>query len=272
LLFASNHPHTHTHKTSKMSDSSVPPCCPPTAHPFKKEAKDYVPTGKTIEIGGFPAYVVGDPKCGRALIYGYEVMGIEAGRNREICDYFAKHGYYVVLADYQRGRYLSDFSKFREYLLNDAAWTDNLVKGIATAVIKHITDFGINKIGVIGFCWGTWLAIKMAQTFPNLIKAFGGPHPSHPPILAAFEEDSSSVLKSLSKIPMIILTAGDDKPEAKPGAANQIAHNNSDDVFFEYKEMAHGWVSRGDIKKDNIQRDFDDAMQKFVAFYGKHVV
>lgn len=41
---------------------------------------------------------------------------------------------------------------------------------------------------------------------------------------------------------------------------------------FEYKEMVHGWFSRGDTTVEEVKRDVKDAMERAVEFLGKFMV
>jgi len=45
------------------------------------------------------------------------------------------------------------------------------------AVVKHLEENGLKRFFSVGFCWGVWLAFKLATQHEGFI-AIAGMHPS----------------------------------------------------------------------------------------------
>ena len=141
--------------------------------------------GKSIELtaaDGFILYAyradpVGTPRG--ALVVAQEIFGVN-GHIRSVCDGYAADGY-VALAPalfdrYERGVDIGytppDVARGRE--LKGLAKVDAALLDIAAA---HFAAAGLGKVGVIGFCWGgylAWLAAARLPVFACAVAYYGG--------------------------------------------------------------------------------------------------
>jgi len=224
----------------------VSPCCPPGSLP-KRSAGAHVPKGQYTKSGDLDVYVSGEGKNGAGIIVNPEVFGIKAGDLAEICDAFADQGYFVVMPDWHRGVYVTDFSKFKEWI-NKFPWS-----GIKADFEKNVQPLfqkaGVKKIGAIGFCYGTWVNLHLAgecrvQSVMNL-------HPSHTHVFGMNGEDGAKVVGAV-KCPVLQCPAGADPEANQPGNSDEKTWKGtagSDHVCVKaFKDMPHGWVSRADRK------------------------
>ena len=138
-------------------------CCPPGSWPALKS--DHVRVGKIENIGrGLPAYVVGSPDAGKAVIVVPDIFGIDSGRTTSICDQLADAGYFVVCPDVFRGDFWTEETIEPGPL---SVWVRNFPyepvvrKEIADITVPFVKSKGISNIGLWGFCFGCWVIFKL---------------------------------------------------------------------------------------------------------------
>lgn len=76
---------------------------------------------------------------------------------------------------------------------------------------------------------------------------------------------SEAELTKKVKVPVFLYPAGNDAPNIKEGGElvqilqDKFGANKSGTL--EFKEMAHGWVVRGDLAQENVKRDAQLALE-----------
>eukprot|EP01033_Poteriospumella_lacustris_P016246 gene16246-11625_t len=71
-------------------------CCPPNAEKYL--APDYSFVGSTVALDtGLELYVTGTGASKKGLLIVPDIYGWNGGRTRNIADYYAEEGYYVVV-------------------------------------------------------------------------------------------------------------------------------------------------------------------------------
>ena len=125
------------------------------------------------------------------------------------------------------------------------------------------------SIGSIGFCWGGWVIAKSASEGMNW-KCAVSPHPSCKIESMVFGNDEETMFGKV-KMPFLLLPAGDDKENLKPGSAivEQLKTHGGGSILFE--RMRHGWVSRGDLSQSHVKEDTEKALQHSFDFFKKHL-
>ena len=129
---------------------------------------------------------------------------------------------------------------------------------------------GPRRIGVLGFCWGGWVALRTAgaETGVDCVAAL---HPSMK--MEAFHGGCNSDVYDATRCPTMCLAAGDDPEDVKPeGELSQsLTRRGILADLEEFKEMDHGWVVRGDATDDIIADAVTTALQKTFQFLKRHV-
>lgn len=112
------------------------------------------------------------------------------------------------------------------------------------------------KIGVVGFCFGGWIANMMAVKVPTLSAAvpFYGRQPA--------EEDAVKI-----KTPLMLQYAGLDKRvnEGWPAFEKVLKANNIDHVAHFYPEVNHGFHNNTTPRHDQASADL--AWKRTIAFF-----
>lgn len=240
---------------------------------------DYKPMGEVIQVGGdLPTYAVG--KGSKAIVLISDIFGFASGRTRLIADQLAHEGYRVLVpkllpnekgdggdgydssADLSNPETMANLMKF----IGTFPWEGN-VKPQVDKVFKLLNDEKVEKIGTIAFCWGCWVNWKASATYN--VSAAVNCHPSTR-IEGAFGGSELELAKSV-KCPQLLQPAGNDPDNLKEGGEVWNALKGLPDIgdkmeLHVFPDQAHGWVSRGDVTKDETQRDVKAAMENAVKF------
>lgn len=248
-------------------------CCPNSALGNLVAPAD-VPVAGKIEIlaNGMEAYVTGGPSK-TAILVAYDIFGFHAGRVKQICDTLAAEGHLVVLSDFYRGDNIEQGIARGEEKM---AWIkrqsdpEELLNIFADVLMPFVGARGVDRVAVMGWCWGTWFVVKAGAT--GRIVAGVAPHPSHPKLAKAWGEDEDTVLAAV-QCPLLIMPAGDDPDSTKMGGANHriLCERGVECEVVEFPDMKHGFLSRGDIGEPVVARDVQLAMEHAVKFLNKHL-
>ena len=133
--------------------------------------------GDGFKLAAFRALPSGTPRGG--LVVAQEIFGVNS-HIRSVCDGFAADGYAVIapaLFDrYERGVDIgytpADIARGRE--LKVLARTDAALRDIAAA---RDALSATGKVGVIGYCWGgfiAWMAASRLTGFACAVPFYGG--------------------------------------------------------------------------------------------------
>jgi len=131
---------------------------------------------------------------------------------------------------------------------------------------------GVKKLGVVGFCWGSYGVLKLSST--GKVAAGISFHPSHSRLTGLYGDDESSLLKAV-QCPQLFVPAGNDPESCKEGGLAQKIFNEKsigkECQFKEFPEMQHGWVPRGDLTDPKVARDVRAALDLGSKFFAKHL-
>lgn len=231
------------------------PCCPGATQ------GDYVSKGKVITLGDMFVYEVSpaNPKIG--IVLNYDIFGLEICGTRAFCDRLSEEtGYAVVMGDYFRGNAWSlkdyPFSDHDAFMTWVNSFSDNKLAEDVETLRSYLVEKGIEKIGIIGFCWGGKVSILGAKT--GQFQAAAAMH-------GAFIQDSDA---PDIKCPLLLIDAGDDPDRsniAKVLKANPDIGPKSD--FLRYDDMEHGWTNRGDKTVPRVKECMDEAFGQAKSFF-----
>ena len=162
-------------------------------------AKSYVPKGKIVSVEGIDFYEINPTipvNRGAAVIILPEYWGWNSGRIRNIADLTSKSGFQVVIPKLlippidggnDGDGFPADLIFTQRYgdvypFLRAMTW--EVLKPRVDALISHLRKSGVNKIGLVGFSWGTWVGSNIAAEYPE-VACFAAIHPE---IHIAFEQ------------------------------------------------------------------------------------
>jgi len=239
------------------------------------------PTGTMTTHNGLEMYISGHPSPNVVIVLP-EVWGIASGRLRHIADLLASRGFFAILPKVQPGSPHGGWENdgygapiddgFFPWIGAELNWEKT--KPRIEAVLAYAKSQGAKKIGLIGFCWGSWVVFKTAAEFPNDITCGVNCHPSVRIEEMAFKRSQNELCESI-KCPMAVFPAGNDPENCKQGGDFQKILEKKDFgkdcLFVDFPEMEHGWASRGDDTKPNVKRDVDKVLGLSLDFFGKNL-
>jgi len=246
-------------------------CCPPGSEPYLKNT--FPQTGTVSKIGELDVYRVGDGK--KTIICLYDIFGFDAGRTRSICDELADAGYSVVMPDFFKG------DKWAE----DGPIDATLFEWVKQTPIEPVQDYVFKTLipaleqeekegfAYIGFCWGVWAGWKLTEIDEQQKFKLGlNMHPSL--VIEGLFNREINVATERIRCAEFIAAAGHDQPNVKPDGelVKILEKNNAGKIYaYEFPEMVHGWVNRGDLKVENVKRDYDLVMKHAKELLNKYL-
>jgi len=253
-------------------------CCPPNSIPYFRD--DYTPQGTKSAVGDLEFYTVGTPvEGGRAIVIIPDIWGWDSGRTRRFADLLAEKFQFVVvpklfIPNFEGG---TDGDALPpDFDLNVrggecwpwlAQFTYEFLKPKTDALLAHVREQGVVKIGLLGFCWGGWLSTKIACDHAD-IACVVSPHPSIT-VEEGLHKGVIADLVSKVRCPVLTMPAGNDPPTYLPGGLihDTFATNNQNSQSVHFPDMIHGFCSRGDMQDEKVLRDVTQATQLMVDFY-----
>jgi len=263
-------------------------CCPEGSHPELKEDTTRKLDGVVSEIEGLPIYTVkGDAEAaksnpsvsGGAIVVIYDVHGFKGGRVKSFCDALAKSGLMVIMPDFYKengGGGVNDYGGFGAKEGQDfikKATFPQLEKNM-DKVVAHLKEaHGIDRVGIIGFCWGCWANFKFGSVAEKYSMQCGvNCHPSLQISELFFGQKVDEVARQ-NKVPMMLMPAQGDPAFVKAGGSVEkiLKENKLDVEIREFPDMKHGWTIRGDTADPTIARDVEKAVEYAKGFFLKHM-
>ena len=241
-------------------------CCPEGSWP--QLAVDYAPKGEKLDVEGVSVYHIGSGNKGLVIIE--DIFGTHSGRHSVIADMFASKGYNVYMPELLDPYYDGpmDMGQILEYIKTHQAKYEAMTIRFEKT-LAYIKQQGINNFVSIGFCWGTWFAFKMASKH-DCFKAIAGPHPS----LGAeglITGGNPLNLAETVKCPAYFMPAGNDPDDVKEKGAivEALIKRFGPELVgtTHFPDMVHGWVVRGDIKDEKVERDFHQAINIIQKYF-----
>lgn len=158
-----------------------------------------------------------------------------------------------------------NFDEFKDWITKIPYDGSILLK--VKAVIDGLKTAGVERVVVLGFCWGVWAACHTAVAFPEDVIATGGAHPSLK--LEGLFGGDGDVFQGV-KCPVLVLPAGNDSAEEydlPDGKFVKMFAGPTESVRFDGE--VHGFVPRGDVSNEATKAAVEKAMSLLLEFTNK---
>jgi len=245
-------------------------CCPPGSLP--ELVASHEPQGKEIQLPGsdMQLYITGQGD--QVVLHYYDIFGMKGGRTKFLCDQLAKEGYLVVIPDIYRGDSCEGKPMTPEVLLPFVKqFTPEMVVMDTKATIEYLkSEYKATKFAATGTCWGSWAIFHCcAQGVP--LQCAVNFHPSIR--LEDMIGGSATELSKKVKVPQLMLPAGNDPDNIKPGGEiiKLLESNGVPVEVKEYPNQVHGYMARADLKDTESVKDVEDAMKRACSFLKKYL-
>lgn len=262
----------------------VTQCCPPGSLPplSALSAGEAAARGDDISLAGLKVYSTGIPNPERSVIVATDIWGFKAGRHRQVCDLLATSlGCAVYMPDLFHG----DPCTTEKGPATDsfAPWVQRFTPGSVGGDLAGLmaTLPPASKVGVVGFCWGTFAALVVAsgnaQAGSAAVHAACFAHPSHRKIMEKMhgiaDVDVGEYYLGAIRVPTMCLTAGNDDPRCKPSGVDEkiIQMAGVATHFEEFETMAHGWIIKGDLGDAEVAKAVPKAVGLMSGWLDQHL-
>ena len=74
-----------------------------------------------------------------------------------------------------------------------------------------------------------------------------------------------------TRMPLLLLSAGDDPPNVQPDGAVTSALAGRGGKTLAFAGMSHGWVTRGDLADAHVAGEVERAVRETLGFLGEHL-
>ncbi|CAE7697836.1 cmbl, partial [Symbiodinium pilosum] len=194
--------------TQILANMSLPACacCPPGAEPLR-EMKDYKPKHSMGTIKDLPCYVATPPvPTQKGVVLFADMFGVHTGRHKQFCDMLAEKGYLAICPDFLAGKpysmcaptYGTNYCCMLEFICllttgtfdrktRRFAWDTYMKQKVLDEILPWMRSKGVSSFAAVGFCWGTYGAMKCAA-YPEF-KCCACFHPSNEGFCKATKED-----------------------------------------------------------------------------------
>ena len=119
----------------------------------------------------------------------------------------------------------------------------------------------------IGFCWGSYVTIRLSAY--RRIKDGVSLHPSHDKICMMMNENEEDLLKEI-KCQQAFLSASQDGPSTKYGGLAKKVLGDFLNVI-EFPDMNHGWSVHGELNQPKVERDVIKAFNLTLSFFNQYL-
>jgi len=153
-------------------------------------------------------------------------------------------------------------------------WETSLKVNFDATVNYVVTNYGVSKIGLWGFCWGAYVSFKACgdSSQKHLFVGCVSCHPSVSGLAGVFHENQEEIVEKVI-CPQLILSTPQEIAEWQPGGMvdkflqrKSFAVNKVPSQVLRY-EQTHGFVTRGDLKDAKVAVDMRGAILRTVDFF-----
>lgn len=248
-------------------------CCPVVSwgKPSSENKDGAKFTGNLLVIGACkaPIYYSAPPQkeSNKAILIFPDVWGF-SDRLKTIADSFANQSYHVICLDSFRGETKENNPALVPWLQKYPFET--VVKPDIETCLEFLLSKNVTRsnVGALGFCWGAWAIAKAAPY--NYFKCGVAPHPSMKIERAVFKCSVEDMMDKV-KIPLLLLPAGNDEDNLKPGSniVNKLEVYGGKSVCF--PTMIHGWTTRLDMDDFTVKECADRALTMSLEFFNSNL-
>jgi dienelactone hydrolase len=157
---------------------------------------------------------------------------------------------------------------------------ESVMADLEGIVLPYLLAQGVTRTGLVGFCFGGYVALLASASQRLDLMCAAGVHSSAKIFNLAPGAAQGADVEAASKVlcPQMMIQAGNDADNTKPGGAIEEALNMRShrleygaSTFVEFPDMIHGWVLRGDLGNELVRRDVAAAMGHVVSFLANYL-
>ncbi|KAI9698083.1 MAG: hypothetical protein M1820_007591 [Bogoriella megaspora] len=254
--------------TFKQTDA----CC---SSPPVVTGNDYKPLGEYVEQDGTKMYITGPPTSPNALLILYDIFGYwpQTLQGADILSRTTPSGTLCIMPDFfgdspadpswyppQTPEHEAAIKAFfTAQKIQDGL---NLVRSIQSAIQAKYPQ--IEKWGILGYCWGGFIALNEVSLPESKFDACVGCHPGF----------VSPQMASQIRVPVLAMLSEEevDDPDRKPFYEALNPEVKQGTKFVEFHDMVHGWMSaKGDLGNEKAREGYIKAYDIVKGWLEEHL-
>lgn len=233
-------------------------------------AKDYQEKGTYIQLDGLKTYSTGFSDAKNGILFVYDIFGYypQTIQGADILAHSdSEKPYQVFMPDFFEGSpadlawYPPDTKEKGEKLgefFNTTAAPPKALERIPKLVEAIKKDHGVEKLAILGFCWGG----KIANLSSQKGTPFGAAAACHPAMVDP--EDAPKVT-----IPIALLPSKDEDKEAVEKYKEALKVKN---MVKYYPDQIHGWMAaRSDLEDEKVKKQYEDGYRTVLHWFHENL-
>jgi len=219
-------------------------------------------------------YSSGSPQNKVGVIMLPDYWGWNSGRIRNICDFFGDNGYFAVIPNfssqgvigetqsYMDSASLMDWYKSRTF--------DGNIKPVILSLANFMRSEGIDKICLLGFSWGGWVAVNLlASDIAEDFICAALPHPSLD-VEEKYYGGSLPELMSYVKRPILLMPTKGDREDYK-SFVKLLKYKVPTSSVIDYSDQNQGFLLSGNSDFESTRHAIHKCLNEIFNFFNQHV-
>jgi len=218
--------------------------------------------GEVDQLGDLTVYRFGPATNDKWVIWGHDIYGVDSGRTKEYCEKMNMDlGVTCILPDFFRGVSHPDPLP---------TWNGQLGLDWEELLVPYLELSGAQSVGVVGTCFGSYIAIHTSASFATFMSGGVSIHPAHPGLMENAGEDETETYSMISTPQFFMDTPDSAESVREGGLASTIIETTLFDEFAD--PCNHGFFNRGDLSDPAVEECVNRAMEQLLDFMTTYVV
>eukprot|EP00091_Calanus_sinicus_P018636 TRINITY_DN4321_c0_g1_i3.p1 TRINITY_DN4321_c0_g1~~TRINITY_DN4321_c0_g1_i3.p1 ORF type:complete len:178 (-),score=38.31 TRINITY_DN4321_c0_g1_i3:74-607(-) len=149
-------------------------------------------------------------------------------------------------------------------------WDGQLSLDWEERLVPYLEAGGAQSVGVVGTCFGSYIAIQTSASGASFMKGGVSIHPAHPGLMESASEDEAETYAMIESPQFFMDTPDSAESVRKGGLASTVIATT---YFDEFEDPCnHGFFNRGDLTDPAVEECVSRAMDHLVEFMTDYVL
>eukprot|EP00091_Calanus_sinicus_P018638 TRINITY_DN4321_c0_g1_i8.p1 TRINITY_DN4321_c0_g1~~TRINITY_DN4321_c0_g1_i8.p1 ORF type:complete len:256 (-),score=50.93 TRINITY_DN4321_c0_g1_i8:74-841(-) len=219
--------------------------------------------GEVDQLGDLTVFRYGPSTNDKWVIWGHDIYGVDSGRTKEYCEKMNTDlGVTCILPDFFRG------AEGKPDPI--PVWDGQLSLDWEERLVPYLEAGGAQSVGVVGTCFGSYIAIQTSASGASFMKGGVSIHPAHPGLMESASEDEAETYAMIESPQFFMDTPDSAESVRKGGLASTVIATT---YFDEFEDPCnHGFFNRGDLTDPAVEECVSRAMDHLVEFMTDYVL
>jgi len=218
--------------------------------------------GEVDQLGDLTVFRYGPATNEKWIIWGHDIYGVDSGRTKEYCEKMNTDlGVTCILPDFFRG------AEGKPDPI--PVWEGGLSVDWDELLVPYLEMGGAKSVGVVGTCFGSYIAIQTSASGASFMKGGVSLHPAHPGLMESAGEDETETYAMIDT-PQFFMDTPDSAESVREGGLASTVIGTT--YFDEFEDPCnHGFFNRGDLSDPAVEECVNRAMGQLLEFMTDNV-